>query len=123
MAKKNPSKKIKYSQIGKINLRAKAQDTHVAGSEILITPKKVKAKIPGTKKSYEIVLKGRKEVESILDHKDRRLFVVIGPCSIHDPQAAYEYATKLKRLAGMVQSTMVIVMRVYFEKPRTTIGW
>ena len=115
--------KMKFSQIGKIDLRAKAQDTHVAGSAILITPKKVKSKLPGNKKAYETVLKGRKEVEAILDHKDRRLFVVVGPCSIHDPQAAFEYATKLKRLAGMVKSTMVIVMRVYFEKPRTTIGW
>ena len=115
--------KRKFSQIGKINLRSSAQDTHVAGSEILITPKKVKAKLPGTKKAYEVVLKGRKEVEAILGHKDRRLLVVVGPCSIHDPQAAYEYATKLKRLAGMVQSTMLLVMRVYFEKPRTTTGW
>ncbi|HUO57634.1 MAG TPA: 3-deoxy-7-phosphoheptulonate synthase [bacterium] len=116
-------KKRKFAQIGKINLRSKAQDTHVAGSEILITPKKVKSLLPATKKAYETVLRGRKELEAILDHKDRRLFVVVGPCSIHDPQAAYEYATKLKRLAGLVQSTMLLVMRVYFEKPRTTIGW
>lgn len=115
--------KLKFSQIGKINLRAKAQDTHVAASQILITPKKVKSKLPGNKKAYETVLKGRKEVEAILDRKDRRLFVVMGPCSIHDPQAAYEYASKLKRLANMVKSTMLIIMRVYFEKPRTTIGW
>ncbi len=115
--------KRKFSKIGKINLRAKAQDTHVAGSEILITPKQVKAKLPGGKKAYETVLRARKEVEAILDHKDRRLIVVVGPCSIHDPQAAYEYASKLKRLAGMVRSTMLVIMRVYFEKPRTTIGW
>ena len=89
----------------------------------MITPKKVKSLLPGTKTAYETVLNGRKEVEAILDHKDRRLFVVIGPCSIHDVQAANEYATKLKKLAGMVKSTMVLVMRVYFEKPRTTIGW
>jgi 3-deoxy-7-phosphoheptulonate synthase len=119
--KTEPKRKI--TQIGKVSLRAKAQDTHVSGAEVLITPKKVKAKLPGTKKSYETVLKGRRELESILDHKDRRLFVVLGPCSIHDPQAAYEYASKLKRLAGLVQSSMVLIMRVYFEKPRTTIGW
>src|SRR5258708_43326 len=114
--------KLKFSQIGKIDLRSKAQDTHVAGAEILITPKKVKGKLPGNKMAFETVLKGRKEVEAILDRKDRRLFVVLGPCSIHAPQAAYEYATKLKRLAGMVSSTMLLIMRVYFEKPRTTIG-
>src|SRR5581483_7267258 len=117
------TKKPKVTQIGKVSLRSKAQDTHVAGAEVLITPKKVKAKLPGNKKAFETVLKGRKELESILDHQDRRLFVVLGPCSIHDPQAAYEYATKLKRLAGMVSSTMLLIMRVYFEKPRTTIGW
>ena len=104
-------------------MRARAQDTHVAGSSILITPKKVKTLLPGSKKAYETVLKGRREVEAILDKKDRRLFVVIGPCSIHDPQAAYEYATKLKKLSAMVQSTLLVVMRVYFEKPRTTTGW
>ena len=115
--------KPRVTQIGKVSLRSKAQDTHVAGAQVLITPKKVKAKLPGNKKAYETVLKCRRELEAILDHKDRRVFVVVGPCSIHDPQAAYEYAVKLKRLAGLVQSTMVLVMRVYFEKPRTTIGW
>jgi 3-deoxy-7-phosphoheptulonate synthase len=117
------SKKQKFAQIGQVTLRAKAQDTHVAESQILITPKKVKVKLPGNKRAYDTVLKARKEIEAILDHEDRRLFVVMGPCSIHDPRAAYEYATRLKKLAGMVKSTMFLVMRVYFEKPRTTIGW
>ncbi len=120
---KTQSPKRKITQIGRVSLRTKTQDTHVAGAEVLITPKKVKAKLPGNKKAYEVVLAGRRELEAILDHRDRRLFVVVGPCSIHDPQAAYEYAVKLKRLAGLVKSTMVLVMRVYFEKPRTTIGW
>ena len=122
MSTKNTSQH-KYSHIGKVQLRAKAQDTHVAGSEILITPRKVKVLLPGSSNAYETVLKGRRDVEAILDRKDRRLFVVIGPCSIHDPRAAYEYATKLKKLSNMVQSTLLLVMRVYFEKPRTTIGW
>jgi 3-deoxy-7-phosphoheptulonate synthase len=120
---KTKSPKRKITEIGRVSLRSKTQDTHVAGAEVLITPKKVKAKLPGNKTSYEVVLKGRQELEAILDHRDRRLFVVVGPCSIHDPQAAYEYAVKLKKLAGMVKSTLVLVMRVYFEKPRTTIGW
>src|SRR6185369_7776041 len=101
----------------------KAQDVHVAGADLLITPKKVKSLQPGTRKAYETVLKGRAELEAILDHKDRRLFVVVGPCSIHDPKAAFEYATRLRRLSGLVKSTLLLVMRVYFEKPRTTIGW
>jgi 3-deoxy-7-phosphoheptulonate synthase len=122
MASKLPLKP-KYSQIGKVSLRAKAQDTHVAGSSVLITPKKVKSLLPGNKKAYETVLNGRKDLEAILNHEDRRLFVVVGPCSIHDPQAAHEYATRLKKLASMIRSTILVVMRVYFEKPRTTIGW
>jgi 3-deoxy-7-phosphoheptulonate synthase len=122
MSAKNTSKH-KYSHIGKVLLRAKAQDTHVAGSSILITPRKVKTLLPGSRKAYETVLKGRKEVEAVLDKRDRRLFAVVGPCSIHDPQAAYEYATRLKKLSAMVQSTMLLIMRVYFEKPRTTTGW
>jgi 3-deoxy-7-phosphoheptulonate synthase len=113
----------KFSKIGKVSLGAKTQDTHLAGSEVLITPKKVREQLPGNRKAYETVLKGRRELEAILDHRDRRLFVVAGPCSIHDPQAAYEYAVKLRRLAAMVKSTMLLVMRVYFEKPRTTVGW
>ncbi|HVZ81407.1 MAG TPA: 3-deoxy-7-phosphoheptulonate synthase [bacterium] len=117
------TRKRKLTQIGKVSLRARAQDTHVAGAEVLISPKKVKKQLPGNRKSFETVLTARKDLEAILDGKDRRLFVVVGPCSIHDPQAAYEYAVKLKRLAGMVKSTMVLIMRVYFEKPRTTIGW
>ncbi len=120
---KNKSTKGKITQIGKVAIRARTQDTHVAGEAVLVTPKKVKAKIPGNKVASETVLKGRQELEAILDHKDRRLFVVVGPCSIHDPQAAYEYAVRLKKLASMVRSTMVLIMRVYFEKPRTTIGW
>ena len=119
--KTTPKRKI--TQIGKVSLRSKTQDTHVAGAEVLITPKAVKSKLPGNRKAFETVIQGRHELEAILDEKDRRLFVVLGPCSIHDPQAAYEYAVKLKRLAGLVKSTMVLIMRVYFEKPRTTIGW
>jgi 3-deoxy-7-phosphoheptulonate synthase len=117
------TKKHKYSHIGKVSLSARTQDTHVAGSSILISPNKVKALLPGTKKAYETVLRTRKELESILDHNDRRLLVVVGPCSIHDPRAANEYAVRLKKLASMIRSTIVVVMRVYFEKPRTTIGW
>jgi 3-deoxy-7-phosphoheptulonate synthase len=69
------------------------------------------------------VLAGREAIRNILDDKDRRLFVVIGPCSIHDPKAAMEYADRLKKLAGRVKETLFLVMRVYFEKPRTTVGW
>jgi 3-deoxy-7-phosphoheptulonate synthase len=121
---KNVSRrKRKFSQIGKVSLSAKTRDTHLAGAEVLITPRQVREKLPGNRKAYETVLNRRREIEAILDHRDRRLFVVVGPCSIHDPQAAYEYATKLRRVASMVKGTLLLIMRVYFEKPRTTIGW
>ncbi|HEX6624769.1 MAG TPA: 3-deoxy-7-phosphoheptulonate synthase, partial [Pyrinomonadaceae bacterium] len=66
---------------------------------------------------------GRRVIRDILDGADQRLFVVVGPCSIHDPAAALEYARRLKGLADKVSDTLHLVMRVYFEKPRTTTGW
>jgi 3-deoxy-7-phosphoheptulonate synthase len=68
-------------------------------------------------------MKGRETLRNILDRKDKRLFVVVGPCSIHDPVAGLDYARRLKALQAEVADTMVLVMRVYFEKPRTTTGW
>jgi len=116
-------RKIRIHHIGKVSLRDRAQDTHLKAAEVLITPNQAKAKLPGTRRNYETVLKGRQAIQDILDRRDRRLMVVTGPCSIHDPKAALDYATRLRRLAGMVQSTLFLVMRVYFEKPRTTVGW
>jgi len=69
------------------------------------------------------VFRSREILRSILERREPRLFVVVGPCSIHDVAAAREYADRLKGLADQVASTMLLVMRVYFEKPRTTIGW
>ena len=73
--------------------------------------------------ALEAVQSARETIFSILDRKDPRLFLVVGPCSIHDPAAALDYARRLKQLADRVQDTLYIVMRVYFEKPRTSIGW
>jgi 3-deoxy-7-phosphoheptulonate synthase len=115
--------KYKLGQIGKISLKNRIQDTHVLESERLITPQKVKMKFPGTRKTFETVLTGRQELEKILNFQDTRIFIIVGPCSIHDPKSAWEYANRLKRLASLVKSTMLIIMRVYFEKPRTTTGW
>lgn len=69
------------------------------------------------------VSRGREVIRNILDGKDHRLFLVVGPCSIHDVKAAHEYAERLKKLAAEVSDTLFLVMRVYFEKPRTTVGW
>ena len=91
--------------------------------EILVTPAELKIEIPISDKARETVSEGRKAIEDILSRKDHRMFVVVGPCSIHDLKAAHEYAKKLKVLADKVSDTLLIVMRVYFEKPRTTTGW
>ncbi len=98
-------------------------NVNVIKTEVLITPEQLISEMPLTDKAAATVLKGRKTIENILDKKDHRLFVVIGPCSIHDVEAAKDYAKKLKALAAEVEDTLYLVMRVYFEKPRTTVGW
>ena len=98
-------------------------DLNVASNETLITPAQLKKEIPLSAAAHTTVTKGREVVRNILDGKDHRLFVVIGPCSIHDIKAAHEYAERLKTLAAEVSDTLYLVMRVYFEKPRTTVGW
>lgn len=96
---------------------------NVISQEVLITPDELKRKIPLTDQAQQTVLKGRQTVRDILDRKDHRLFLVVGPCSIHDVEAAHDYANRLKALADEVEDTLYLIMRVYFEKPRTTVGW
>ncbi len=98
-------------------------DVNVQSIQTLVTPAELKAELPLTETAYQTVLHGRETVRNILDGSDKRLFVVIGPCSIHDPKAAHEYADRLKVLSEKVKDTLYIIMRVYFEKPRTTVGW
>ena len=98
------------------NLNVKAQ-------QVLSTPQLIKNEIPVPDKAVSTIINGRKSIEAILDRKDKRLLVVVGPCSIHDTNAAMDYASRLRRLSEQVSETMMIVMRVYFEKPRTTVGW
>ncbi|MBH8553571.1 3-deoxy-7-phosphoheptulonate synthase [Nostocaceae cyanobacterium CENA357] len=98
-------------------------NANIKNSHVLLTPNEVKSKLPLTKSSEKLVLNYRQELEQILDFQDRRKFIVVGPCSIHDPKAALEYAEKLKVLAEQVQDKLLLIMRVYFEKPRTTVGW
>ena len=98
-------------------------DLNVASNETLITPEQLKQDIPLSEAALHTVAQGREVVRNILDGKDHRVFVVIGPCSIHDIEAAHEYAKRLKVLAAEVSDTLYLVMRVYFEKPRTTVGW
>ncbi|MFY1668176.1 3-deoxy-7-phosphoheptulonate synthase [Pseudomonas sp. Pseu.R1] len=98
-------------------------DLNVSSNETLITPDQLKREIPLTAAAQATVSKGREVIRNILDGKDHRLFIVIGPCSIHDIKAAHEYAERLKALSAELSDTLYLVMRVYFEKPRTTVGW
>ena len=98
-------------------------NVNVLSSELLPTPEEVKRELPTPAAAEEFVYRSRARLQAILDRKDPRLFVVVGPCSIHDPAAARDYASRLRGLAEQVEQTMMLVMRVYFEKPRTTIGW
>ncbi len=96
---------------------------NVLAQEPLPTPAEVKAAQPLTATGQQTIEAGRKTVEAILDGQDPRLLVVIGPCSIHDLEAAKDYAQRLKALHDALSDSLYIVMRVYFEKPRTTVGW
>ena len=98
-------------------------NVNVAAQDVLLTPEAVKQAVPLSQRAEETVLRGRNTVERILDRRDHRLMVVVGPCSVHDPDAALDYAARLKALSDEVSDTLYIVMRVYFEKPRTTTGW
>ncbi|MGK0404323.1 3-deoxy-7-phosphoheptulonate synthase, partial [Alcanivorax borkumensis] len=98
-------------------------DLNIASQDVLITPNALKEKLPLSDSARQTVISGRETIRNILDRKDHRLFVVIGPCSIHDTDAAMEYAARLKKLADEVSDTIYLVLRVYFEKPRTTVGW
>ncbi len=99
------------------------ENLNIESQEVLITPEKLKEQLPMSEKVVNTITEGRETIRHILDGKDHRLFVVVGPCSIHDTTAALDYARRLKKLADEVSDTLVIVMRVYFEKPRTTVGW
>lgn len=101
----------------------RVEDLNIKSTQALITPEQLKADLPISEKAISSVEQGREDVKNILDRKDHRMFLVIGPCSIHDVQAAKEYAEKLKALSDKVSDTLLLVMRVYFEKPRTTVGW
>jgi 3-deoxy-7-phosphoheptulonate synthase len=99
------------------------QDLNILRSEVLPTPHKLKAQLAVSDAAAATVAKSRHGIEAILDGTDKRLMVIVGPCSIHDIHAAAEYASHLRDLASEVGDTMMIAMRVYFEKPRTTVGW
>jgi 3-deoxy-7-phosphoheptulonate synthase len=99
------------------------QDLRVSRIITLTSPRALKEKLPVTDHIADTVCRARREVEDILSGKDSRLLVIVGPCSIHDMKAARDYALKLVSLRKELEDQFCIIMRVYFEKPRTTIGW
>jgi 3-deoxy-7-phosphoheptulonate synthase len=101
----------------------RTQDLHVKEIVRLPTPRELKAQLPATEAASATVAHSRERVLRILQQKDPRLLVVIGPCSIHDEKGALDYATRLNAAREKLADRIEIVMRVYFEKPRTTIGW
>lgn len=101
----------------------KLENLNIGSQEILITPAEIKKRFPVTPRAAATIEEGRRSVQAIVDGRDPRLLVVVGPCSIHDTKAAIDYANRLKTLADKTRDSLLIVMRVYFEKPRTTTGW
>jgi 3-deoxy-7-phosphoheptulonate synthase len=101
----------------------RTDDLRIKRIRPLLAPAILAEEIPLTDAAAAVVARGRRALEAILDGRDPRLAVIVGPCSIHDPAAALDYARQLKALADAVADRLLIVMRVYFEKPRTTVGW
>jgi len=99
------------------------EDLRIKGYQPLTAPHKLKQEIPINAGAQETVVFGRQSIENILRKEDRRLLIIVGPCSIHNEKAALEYAARLNTLRKQVAETLFVVMRVYFEKPRTTVGW
>src|SRR6266536_6665587 len=96
----------------------RTENLNVAALDLMPSPDEVKSRVPLTEAAANTVVRARRTLEAILDGRDPRLFVVVGPCSIHDPVAGLDYARRLRELADEVSGSLHVVMRVYFEKPR-----
>jgi len=103
--------------------RHRTDDLRITGLNPLISPAVLAYYLPLTEQASELVANARSQADAILRGEDDRLLAVVGPCSIHDPEAAMEYAVTLKEMAKQIEKDIFIIMRVYFEKPRTTVGW
>ncbi len=99
------------------------KDLRIIGTQEILTPEQLMADLPLSESASNLVTETRRQIYDVLEGKDDRLVVIIGPCSIHDTVAAYEYAGRLKVMIDELKDDLIIVMRVYFEKPRTTVGW
>src|SRR5262249_32862949 len=111
------------SDINSCSEMRQIQDIHVRGAEALISPRVLKEEFPADETIAAVVVEARETVRAILGAQDPRIICIVGPCSIHDPEAALDYARRLATLREEVADEMFVMMRVYFEKPRTTVGW
>lgn len=106
-----------------MNMKYKTDDLRITAMKELVSPVQLHQDVPITDEASRVIFETRTAIHNILRGKDDRLLVIIGPCSVHDPEAAKEYATHLKKIRDELHEDLLIVMRVYFEKPRTTVGW
>jgi 3-deoxy-7-phosphoheptulonate synthase len=104
-------------------MRHNTDDLRIRSITQVIAPKDLHRQLPITERAAETVFHARREIQRILHGEDDRLLIVVGPCSVHDPVAALEYAGRLREVRQQLADRLMIVMRVYFEKPRTTVGW
>ena len=104
-------------------MTATTDDLRIQKTNELISPEQLIADVTVSDRAAETVAHARRTIHNILSGEDDRLLVIVGPCSIHDPDAAREYAAKLRQAADAIAENVFVVMRVYFEKPRTTVGW
>lgn len=101
----------------------KTSDINVTETRVLPSPETLLSDLPKTESQSGFVIRARQEIRAVIHGKDKRLLCIVGPCSIHDPDAAIEYGARLAKLSREVSDRLLVVMRVYFEKPRTTVGW
>ena len=102
---------------------SRLENLNVAAFDLMPSPEEIHSRLPISERASDTVYEGREALKRILDRTDPRIFIIVGPCSIHDPVAGYDYAERLSALAESVRDTLCLVMRVYFEKPRTSTGW
>ncbi|MGO2507848.1 MAG: 3-deoxy-7-phosphoheptulonate synthase [Vibrio hibernica] len=103
--------------------KSELSNINIIDEQVIITPNELKQKIPLSDNARQFIQESRQTISNIIHKKDHRLLIVCGPCSIHDIDAAKEYAKRLKALSAQLDDQIYLVMRVYFEKPRTTVGW
>ena len=104
-------------------MKSKTDDLRIINTQELVSPQEIIDSISPSERGFATIIKARNQIKNILNKSDNKFMIVVGPCSIHDIEAAKEYATRLKNLSSSLSGNCLVVMRVYFEKPRTVIGW